>query len=136
MTRSPFHEVSTLHRAGQLADEIMAKALDAVGCGLTPRQAMVLHAISLSTDPSQNNLVERTGIDRSTLADVARRLQDRGYVSRRRTKDDARRYAVTLTVQGIQTLDRAMAADAAASAEIKRRVADVFGRAMDLEAAE
>ena len=134
MTRTPFHEVATLHRAWQLADEIMAKALDAAGGGLTPRQAMVLHAISLSTDPSQTHLVERTGIDRSTLADVARRLQERGYVSRRRTKDDARRYAVALTVAGERALARAMKADLACAAKIRDSVSEVISGAR--EAAE
>lgn len=136
MTREPFHEVSTLHRAGQIADDAMAEYLRDAGADITPRQAVVLYAISLSIDPSQTSLVDRTGVDRSTLADLVRRLVERGLVSRRRVKEDRRRYAVTLTVQGIQTLDRAMAADAAASAEIKRRVAGVFGRAMALEAAE
>jgi DNA-binding MarR family transcriptional regulator len=45
---------------------------------------------------SQTGIVARTGIDRSTLADLVRRLQRKGLLQRRRTKDDARAYAVKM----------------------------------------
>jgi DNA-binding MarR family transcriptional regulator len=54
--------------------------------------------------PSQTELVNRTGIDRSTLSDVVRRLQKRRLLQRRRTKDDARAYTVALTDKGRQVL--------------------------------
>ena len=49
---------------------------------------------------SQTDLVERTGVDRSTLADIVRRMLKKGLLQRRRTKDDARAYAVKLTEEG------------------------------------
>lgn len=56
---------------------------------------------------SQNGIVERTGIDRSTLADVVRRLQKKGWLQRRRTREDARAYAVKLTDEGHKLLRNA-----------------------------
>jgi DNA-binding MarR family transcriptional regulator len=72
--------------------------------GLTPRQFAVMNAIANSDEPSQTTLVERTGIDRSTMADIVRRLTSRGLVQRRRTRRDARRYAVRLTDKGESAL--------------------------------
>jgi DNA-binding MarR family transcriptional regulator len=53
---------------------------------------------------SQTGLVDRTGIDRSTLADIVRRMQKKGLLQRRRTKEDARAYAVKLTDEGKRVL--------------------------------
>lgn len=94
-----------LHRAGQCADELFA--LRVGESGLTPRQFAVMKAIATSEEPSQTTLVDRTGIDRSTMADIVRRLTARGLVQRRRTRRDARRYAVRLTDKGENALRQA-----------------------------
>lgn len=70
------------------------------GSDVTPRQFVVLRTVSENEDPSQTTLVEKTGIDRSTLADIVRRLVERGLLQRRRTRRDARMYAVRLTEAG------------------------------------
>jgi DNA-binding MarR family transcriptional regulator len=98
LNRSPIH---LLHRAGQCAAEIFHKELPG---DLTPRQLAVLVTVAQNEGLSQTGLVERTGIDRSTLADVARRLTKRGLLQRRRTKEDARAYAVKLTDEGRRVL--------------------------------
>ena len=49
-------------------------------------------------------MVEKTGIDRSTLADIVRRMLKKGLLQRRRTREDARAYAVKLTEQGWEVL--------------------------------
>ena len=54
--------------------------------GLTPRQLAVLITVSQTEGQSQTGLVERTGIDRSTMADIVRRMQRKGLLKRRRTK--------------------------------------------------
>ena len=87
-----------LHRAGQIADELFTLNIGA--SDLTPRQFEVLRAISLTEEPSQTQLVENTGIDRSTLADIVRRLVDRGLVMRKPTRHDARMYALRLSDKG------------------------------------
>ena len=56
---------------------------------------------------SQTHLVDRTGIDRSTLADIVRRMLKKGLLQRRRTKEDARAYAVKLTDEGWRVLKSA-----------------------------
>lgn len=98
----PVSALHLLHRAGQCADELFALSVGA--SGLTPRQYVVMRAIAESEEPSQTDLVEKTGIDRSTMADIVRRLTSRGLVQRRRTRRDARMYAVRLTDRGEQAL--------------------------------
>jgi DNA-binding MarR family transcriptional regulator len=56
---------------------------------------------------SQTGLVERTGIDRSTLADIVRRMLKKGLLQRRRTREDARAYAVKLTDEGVRAMKSA-----------------------------
>jgi DNA-binding MarR family transcriptional regulator len=51
--------------------------------------------------------VDRTGIDRSTLADIIRRMLKKGLLARRRTKEDARAYAVRVTDEGWRVLKSA-----------------------------
>lgn len=99
LERSPLH---LLHRAGQCAAEIFQMEL---GSGdITPRQFAVLVTVSQNEGLSQTHLVERTGIDRSTLADVVRRMLKKGLLQRRRTREDARAYAVKLTEEGWRVL--------------------------------
>lgn len=99
LERSPVH---LLHRAGQCAGEVFAAEMTAGE--LTPRQYAVLVTVAQHEGLSQTGLVERTGIDRSTLADVVRRMLKKGLLQRRRTKEDARAYAVKLTDEGRQLL--------------------------------
>lgn len=100
--RSPLH---LLHRAGQCAGDIFQTEM---GVGdLTPRQYAVLVTVAQNEGLSQTHLVERTGIDRSTLADIVRRMLKKGLLQRRRTKEDARAYAVRLTEEGWRTLKQA-----------------------------
>ncbi len=87
-----------LHRAGQGADGAFASEVR--DGALTPRQFAVLAAVAERQGSNQTQIVERTGIDRSTLADIVKRLVSRGLLRRRRTKEDARAYAVALTQQG------------------------------------
>ena len=75
--------------------------------GLTPRQYAVLVAVSDAEGLSQTDLVHRTGVDRSTLADIVRRMIKKGLVQRQRTKRDARAYSVRLTDRGRKALDSA-----------------------------
>lgn len=101
-THSAIH---LLHRAGQCADELFASHIG--GMDITPRQFAVLKALAGNEDPSQSVLVEKTGIDRSTMADIIRRLVSKSLVQRRRTRRDARMYAVRLTEKGKSALDTA-----------------------------
>lgn len=99
LDRSAMH---LLHRAGQCATDIFLA--EAHVSGLTPRQFAVLATIAEEEGLTQTELVERTGIDRSTLADIVARLLGRGLIQRRRAKEDARAYAIKLTAQGAKAL--------------------------------
>jgi MarR family transcriptional regulator, temperature-dependent positive regulator of motility len=105
--------VHLLHRAGQRAGDIFADEMSKVK--LTPRQYAVLVSVAEHEGLSQTGLVERTGIDRSTLADIIRRMLRKGLLQRKRTKEDARAYSVRLTEEGRQLL--AAAAPGAARSE-------------------
>jgi DNA-binding MarR family transcriptional regulator len=102
LERSPIH---LLHRAGQCASDIFQGEM---GVGdLTPRQYAVLVAVSQNEGVSQTHLVDKTGVDRSTLADIVRRMLKKGLLQRRRTKEDARAYSVKLTDEGWKVLKAA-----------------------------
>ena len=57
---------------------------------LTRQQYLVLAALEQHDGVSQTALVDATGIDRSTLAEMVRRLLARGLLTRKRTDEDAR----------------------------------------------
>lgn len=101
LDRSPIH---LLHRASQCASDIFQGE---IAGDLTPRQFAILLTVAQNEGLSQTHLVERTGIDRSTLADVIRRMLKKGLLQRRRTREDARAYAVKLTEEGWRVLKQA-----------------------------
>ena len=113
LDRSAMH---LLHRAGQCAADIFAA--EARGSGLTPRQFAILMVVAEEEGLTQTDLVERTGIDRSTLADIVARLLGRGLIHRRRAKDDARAYAIKLSPQGARALREAQPGAAAADQKL------------------
>ena len=116
--RNPLDRSAThlLHRAGQKAADIYAD--EAKKSGLTPRQYAVLTAVSLEEGLPQAELVERTGIDRSTLADIVARLLGRGLIHRRRAKEDGRAYAIKLSAKGTRALGKAKPAATVADARL------------------
>jgi DNA-binding MarR family transcriptional regulator len=101
VSRSPVH---LLHRASQCSEAIFQ---DVMKDGLTPRQLAVLWAVCGDEGLSQTGVVERTGIDRSTTADMVRRLVRRGWLQRRRSKVDSRAYVLKLTDAGKRVLGAA-----------------------------
>jgi MarR family transcriptional regulator, temperature-dependent positive regulator of motility len=117
LARSPVH---LLHRVSQAVENVFATEI--VIERLTPRQLAVLTTVAQNEGLSQTGIVDRTGIDRSTLADIVRRLQKRGLLQRRRTKEDARAYAVKLTDEGRRVL---RAAEPLAN-RVDRRVLNVL----------
>jgi MarR family transcriptional regulator, temperature-dependent positive regulator of motility len=99
LLRSPIH---LLHRAYQSAGDVFQAEVRIAG--LTPRQLAVLLAVAEDEGLNQTRVVDRTGIDRSTVADMVRRLQRKGLLQRRRTREDARAYALKLTNEGRRVL--------------------------------
>jgi DNA-binding MarR family transcriptional regulator len=116
LDRSPSH---LLHRALQKALDIYGEEF---GEGaITQRQFAVLAAAEAREGATQADLVRITGIDRSTLADMAKRMIDKGLLERERSALDARANAVRLTESG-----------RAALAEAQPRMAQADGRLLKL----
>jgi DNA-binding MarR family transcriptional regulator len=82
------------------ARQLLTLRFEAATEGLTLTQYEILHAITAFKMPSQTDICEYTGIDRSTVADVMRRMSDAGWVERARRTDDARAYTLILTAKG------------------------------------
>ena len=113
---SPLQSVlHLLHRAGQRADGLFAHH---IGGELTPRQFAVLQAVAEADGVSQTGIMAATGIDRSSTAALVRRLISDGLLRRRRTKRDARLYAVRLTEEGRHILSRGGSATRATDEEL------------------
>ena len=133
--RSNTSLIHALHRASQVAEDRFARELGDID--ITPRQLAALAVIDAHDGPSQTDIVDETGIDRSTLADIVRRLVKRGLVSRKRAKNDVRAYAVKLTSDGSRVLATAMPVLARVEAEllealpVKKRV-ELVGLLEDL----
>ena len=91
-----------LRRASQLAEAAVATALE--DCyPLTLRQYDLLEAIGTSTR-TQTELATLTGIDRSTMSEVLRRLEAQKLVKRPYSRSDPRERNVSLTPSGTETL--------------------------------
>ena len=92
-----------IHRAQQIAAMQSAEVLKEAG--ITLRQFSVLAAVADSEGASQADIVERTGIDRSTLADMVSRMEKSGLLKRKPAKHDARAKAVSLLAKGRKALN-------------------------------
>ena len=71
---------------------------------LTKQQYTLLAALEHNDGASQTVLVEITGIDRSTLAEMVRRMLEKGLLSRERTEEDQRANAVVISPSGRKAL--------------------------------
>ena len=117
LDRSPSH---LLHRALQRALDIYADEFGATA--ITQRQYAVLAAAAEHEGATQADLVRSTGIDRSTLADMATRMIAKGLLERERSTLDARANAVSLTDTGRAALDDAKPRMAAADARLLKLI--------------
>ena len=99
---SPSH---LMHRTLQLALDVYSEEVGPEG--LTQRQFAVLEVVSAKAGLTQTDLVRATGIDRSTLADLVARMEQKGLVERQRSTLDARAMAVRLTEAGSAALEAA-----------------------------
>lgn len=117
LEKSPSH---LLHRALQRALDIYAEEFG--DAGITQRQFAVLAAADERAGATQADLVRITGIDRSTLADMARRMIGKNLLERQRSNVDARANAVRLTDVGREALAAARPRMAAADARLLKLI--------------
>jgi DNA-binding MarR family transcriptional regulator len=110
-----------IHRVQQCTDDAFAK--EARDIDLTQRQLIVLEAISTMPGASQSRLCEATGIDRSTLAEIMRRMVLKRVVARRRSREDARTYVIELAEAGRDMLRQAYPI----ATKVEQRITDILG---------
>ncbi|HEY2193547.1 MAG TPA: MarR family winged helix-turn-helix transcriptional regulator [Actinomycetospora sp.] len=91
-----------------------------VDTALTGPQFAVMTAVQSYPRVDQGSLANSVALDRSTMADVCRRLEDRALIQRDTAPADGRRKLLTLTPQGESVL-----------AEVTRRVARLNLRLMN-----
>lgn len=77
-----------------------------VSSSVTSPQFAVLYALRAGQDIDQRTLGERVSLDRSTTAEVLKRLTSRGLVRRIRDSRDGRRNRLHLTPSGLRTVER------------------------------
>lgn len=99
LDQSPLH---LLHRVRQCASDLFQAEMAELN--LTARQYVVLVAVSHKDGASQQDIIDSTGIDRSTVSQIMQTMIRKGYLKRRRTREDARAYAITLTPYGRDVL--------------------------------
>ena len=99
LDRSPLH---LLHRVHQRATELFQEKM--AGTNLTARQYVVLVTAAQKDGASQQYIIDATGIDRSTVSQIMQTMIRKGLLKRKRTKEDARAYAITLTEHGRDVL--------------------------------
>jgi DNA-binding MarR family transcriptional regulator len=105
-----FSPIHLLHRDSQRADGLFARRTS----DLTPRQFVVLQAVAGKNGLSETDIMAATGIDRSSTAELVRTLVTNGCLKQRRTRRDARVYAVrNHTVRPADAGDRLSATGAA-----------------------
>jgi DNA-binding MarR family transcriptional regulator len=96
-----------IRRAQQLHQTLWAQR---VGSDLTSVQFAVLASLAQQPKIDQRTLGVSLSIDTSTLADVCRRLADKGLLERRRDANDARRYVLRVTPSATTLLKRTVPA--------------------------
>lgn len=102
LTGTPAH---LMRRCNQFYGDLFAR--ETGDRDLTKQQYLVLCALEQHEGVSQTALVNATGIDRSTLAEMVRRMLERGLLTRKRTDEDARANAVAITPPGRRVLKAA-----------------------------
>jgi DNA-binding MarR family transcriptional regulator len=96
-----------LRRAqGAMHRDFMAAVAD---FGLTQKQAATLWLIQANAGVSQAEVAAALGMDRATMMAVIDRLEDRGFVIRKRSSTDRRRQDLYLTPAGQATLRKCKA---------------------------
>jgi DNA-binding MarR family transcriptional regulator len=79
------------------------------GLKLTQKQTATLWLINANPGVSQSAVAEALGMDRATMMAVTNRLEARGFVVRKRSKNDRRRQELYLSAAGEKALHKVRA---------------------------
>lgn len=91
------HVGNLIRRAQQLHMSTWARVVDP---DITSTQYSILSVLERLGEASQRELGDEVDLDRSTIADLVRRMEKSGLIARQRAAGDARRNVVTLTAHG------------------------------------
>lgn len=72
--------------------------------GLTGPQAVIMKALARDEGLTMGELARRVNLSQATVTDIAKRLEARGLLERRRSDDDRRRVGIRLTDTGRQLM--------------------------------
>jgi DNA-binding MarR family transcriptional regulator len=127
--QAPGYLARRLHQAYTAA---WARRVDPV---LTGPQYAVLVTVEAHPQLDQGSLAHTVALDRSTMADVCRRLEERGLIERSQAPADGRRKLLGLTDEGGEALrrirERVTALEGELMADLPSDVATLLG---DLDA--
>lgn len=118
MTSHPFrfNAINLPHRLAQRASSSFKEASPVPN--LTARQITVLRAIRANPGATQTKIVEITGIDRSTLAEMISRMEGAGLVTRWSCETDSRAKSLYLGAAGRSALAKIINAERRAAQEL------------------
>lgn len=92
-----------IRRAQQIAVSIFHEECGAFG--ITPVQYSILRLLDSQEGLDQVSLANHAAIDRSTMANIAERLEEKGWIKRVQSFEDKRQKLLYLTSVGKQLLD-------------------------------
>jgi DNA-binding MarR family transcriptional regulator len=120
-----------LRRNHQRSYEIFARH---VGDDVTRQQIALLIALAKGPGSSQRELVEATGIDKSTLKEMLGRMVQRGWVSRERDPEDSRAWTMRIMPGGeallLDRIDAVVAAQREIVAPLPEEDREIFLRSL------
>jgi DNA-binding MarR family transcriptional regulator len=90
--------------ARRLHQAYVAAWVRTVDATLTGPQFAVLTAVNAYSGVEQGSLATSVALDRSTMASIVRRLEDRGLITRETPAEDGRKRLLFLTEEGTATL--------------------------------
>lgn len=112
-----------LRRNHQRSYEIFTRV---VGDEVTRQQMAMLIALAKRSGASQRDLVEATGIDKSTLKEMLGRMVTKGWVSRSKDPNDSRAWTMRVTAAGEAVIAGKLDAVEAAQEEIVAPLPDQY----------
>ncbi len=97
----------SLYRASRAVTRAYRPLLDDLG--LTYPQYLVMLVLWQANAPlSVNDIGAQLGLDSGTLTPLLRRMEDAGFITRTRGRDDERRRVISLTQSGLDLRERAL----------------------------
>jgi DNA-binding MarR family transcriptional regulator len=88
--------------------------------GLEPREVMLFRFVALAEGHSQSEVARAIGLPASRIVALVDRLEERGWVERRRSADDRRTHALHVTATGRALIAQVGAISAEHEAELAR----------------